>query len=262
MIRSHDPLYILVLGKSWTPARRRLDCLAVIVALAGAPVSAAAGEVELTLQANWVLPFYSQTFRLDPDSIVPPGGPIRTSGSFQLDGKGGIGWGASLAWHFAGPLALEARFDSAAIGIEVAGGQVETDLGDLIPGLPPLPIGGTITGVAEIERLTPFSLNLHYGAGERVRFVASGGVSFMPATTLVATVGVGLQTGGIPGIPSIDLPRIGVTAAATLDGSVGGNLGVGVRVPLSPKVSLLFDGRVFGFPEREVEWGRGSGDRR
>jgi len=50
-----------------------------------------------------------------------------------------------------------------------------------------------------------------------------------------------------------------VSAAATLDGGFGGNLGAGLRVPLGDSVSLVFDARAFGFPKRELAWGSGSG---
>ena len=121
-----------------------------------------------------------------------------------------------------------------------------------------MPIDGSIGGEAVVDRLTPVSLNLHYGTRGRVRFVISGGVSYMPATTIVATAGITLQLGGVP-VPSLTLPDVAVTAAATLESSVGGNVGAGVRVPMGGSVSLLFDGRVFGFPERTLEWGRTSG---
>jgi hypothetical protein len=38
----------------------------------------------------------------------------------------------------------------------------------------------------------------------------------------------------------------------------GGNLGAGLRVPVSSHVSLLFDARAFGFPKREIQWGSGG----
>jgi hypothetical protein len=165
----------------------------------------------------------------------------------------------AVTWRFTDSLGLEARVDSAKVDLQVTGGTVRVDLGNLIPGLPSIPISGALDGETQIDRLTPISLNLQFVAGEKVRFVASGGVSYIPATTVAASVGVSLG-GDIPGLPPITLPAIGVSAAATLDGGFGGNLGLGLRVPVGSNVALVFDARAFGFPKRELQWGPGGGE--
>ncbi len=234
-----------------------LGVLAVVVSASGAPTSA--GEVELAVQIGRSLPFYKQSFALNPEDILPPGYPVETSGGFDLELSGGVTVSGAAAWRFSDVVGLEARVDSAKVDLEVTGGQVSSDLGDLIPGLPSIPLSGELSGETQIDRLTPFSLNLQLGVGDQVRFVVSGGASYIPATTLAATVSVRLGLPDIPGLPPITLPSLSVSAAATLEGGFGGNLGASLRIAVSPEVALVFEGRAFGFPTREVEWGSGSG---
>ena len=225
-----------------------------VMTLSAAP--APAGELELAVSVGRALPFYKQSFAFDPGDLVPLDLPVATSGEFDLELNGGLAFSGALTWRFSDVVGLEARVDSARVNLEVTGGRVSADLGDLIPGLPSIPVTGDLSGESEVDQLTPFSLNLQLGFGERTRFVISGGASYIPATTVAATVQVRL---GLENIPGISLPPIGVSAAATLDGGFGGNLGAGLRVPLGDSVSLVFDARAFGFPKRELAWGSGSG---
>lgn len=230
---------------------------ALVVGLVASP--SRAGELELAVQAGRSLPFYSQSFPFDPGDLLPPDYPVETSGGFDLELGGGLTLSGALTWRFSDSLGLEARVDSAQVELQVTGGRVSGDLGDLVPGLPSLPVSGDLTGETRIDRLTPVSLNLQFVAGEGVRFVVSGGLSYIPATTVAATVHVRLGIEDIPGLPPITLPGVSVSAAATLDGGFGGNVGLGLRVPVGSRVALLVDARAFGFPKRELQWGSGSG---
>lgn len=246
----------LIPSRNSPGARGLLAASALAIGLS--PSTAGAGEVELALQAGRSLPFYQQTFALDPDTVLPPDLPVGTSGGFDLELGGGLTFAGALTWRFTDAVGLEARVDSAKVELEVTGGRVTTDLGDLVPGLPSIPVSGDITGETEIDRLTPVSLNLQLAVGKSVRLVLSGGLSYMPSTTVAARVGVRLGT-DIPGLPELSLPTISVGAAATLEGGFGGNVGLGLRVPLGSSVALVVDARGFGFPKRELEWGPGGG---
>jgi hypothetical protein len=239
-------------------ATGRQAALALLVLGTGAG-SARAGEVEVAVLAGRSLPFYEQSFAVDPGDLTPPDLPVSTSGGFDLTLGGGLTVSGALTWRFSDVVGLEARVDSAKVELEVRGGEVSADLGDLVPGLPSIPISGSISGATQIDRLTPVSLNLQLAFGSSARFVVSGGASYIPATTIAATVGVALGS-DLPGLPPLTLPPIGVSASATLDGGLGGNLGLGLRVPLGAHVALVVDARGFAFPKRELQWGPGSGD--
>lgn len=243
-------------GKGLDP---RAAFLVLALGAGWGPTPALAGDFELAVQIGRSLPFYEQTFAFDPGDLLPPDVPVTSSDGFGLDLGGGLTVAGAMTWRFSDSLGLEARVDSARVDLQVTGGTVSVDLGDLVPGLPSLPVSGALEGETQIDRLTPISLNLQFSTGDRVRFVVSGGGSYIPATTVAATVGVSLG-GNIPGLPPISLPAIGVTAAATLEGGFGGNLGLGLRVPVGSSVSLVFDARAFGFPKRELQWGPGGGE--
>ena len=232
--------------------------LFLMVGLSGLP--ALASNLELTLQVGQSLPFYEQSFALDPGDLGLPEIPIASSGGFDLELDGGLTLSGALTWRFSESLGLEVRVDSAKVDLKVTGGSVSADLGDFIPELPSIPISGEISGEAEIGRLTPFSVNLQFVAGDKVKFVVSGGASYMPATSVAATVFVGLGAGGIPGFPELTFPDLSVSAAANVKGGFGGNLGVGLQVPLGSKTALVVEARAFGFPKQELRWGTGSGN--
>jgi hypothetical protein len=240
--------------------RGRLVALLLALTLGVVATPASPGDFEVTVQVGRALPFYSQTFAFDPGDLVPPDYPVRTSGGFDLDLGGGLTFSGAATWCFSDSLGLEVRVDTARVDLEVTGGQVSADLGDLIPGLPSIPVSADLSGETSIGRLVPVSLNLRFVAGESVQFVASGGLSYIPSVTVEAGVGIGLEVGGIPGLPSIPLPDLGVSAAATVPGGFGGNLGAGLRVPVSSGVALLFEARAFAFPKQEIQWGTGSGE--
>ena len=94
---------------------------------------AAAGDFELVVQAGRALPFYSQSFAFDPGDLVPPNYPVQTSGGFDLSLGGGLTVSGAVTWRFSDSFGLEARVDTAKVDLQVDGGQVSADLGDLVP---------------------------------------------------------------------------------------------------------------------------------
>lgn len=231
---------------------RRL-LFAAVLACAARP--AAAGDVEVTGQVGASLPFYSQSFRVDPNTWVPAGVPVSASGAFGLDASGGLSAAGGVAWFFSKSLGLEARVDSAGVDLEVTGGDVTAGGG----GLPPaLGLGVAIGGEAQLDRLTAFSLNLRLRSTGRVRVFASAGLSYLPATGAEAAVRLEAQL-RLPGLPPVSLPALGVSARGNLASAVGGNVGVGVDLALSRQAALVVEGRGFLFPSRQLEWGPSGG---
>ena len=96
----------------------------------------------------------------------------------------GLTVAGALTWRFTDSLGLEARVDTAKVDLEVTGGTVGVDLGNLLPGLPSIPISGDLEGQTEIGRLIPFSLNLQFQAGEKVRFVTRRVTDLLRGTSL------------------------------------------------------------------------------
>jgi hypothetical protein len=72
--------------------------------------------------------------------------------------------------------------------------------------------------------------------------------------TLAQTIGLGviafdLEQG------NVRVGTIGVQATAVAEGSTwGGNLGLGLQIPMGERAALVLEGRGFYFPKRTVEW--------
>ena len=76
------------------------------LALGLATATAGAGEVEIAVQLGRSLPFYKQSFALNPEQVVPPDVPVSTSGGFDLELGGGLTFGGAVTWRFTDSLGL------------------------------------------------------------------------------------------------------------------------------------------------------------
>jgi hypothetical protein len=234
---------------------RRAVLAAGLVGLASA---AGAGDFEVTGQLGRSLPFYEQTFALDPAGLLPSGFPVQSAGAFQLVAQGGLSAGGSVTWYPVRVLGIEARFDSAAIDAPVTGGSLGTGTGPVL-GLSPT-LSAQVDGSLDISRLNTFSLDVKLRSpGRSVQVFASAGLSHLPATSFSAGVTVQFSLRLLAGLPVIALPPIGLGAQASLESSLGGNLGLGVRFGLGEKLGFVIEGRVFAFPEQALRWGPTSG---
>jgi hypothetical protein len=235
---------------------RRAALAAGLVALASA---AGAGDFEVTGQLGRSLPFYEQTFALDPAGLLPSGFPVQAVGAFQLVAQGGLSAGGSVTWYPVHVLGIEARFDSAAIEAPVTGGSLGTGTGSVL-GLSPT-LSAQLDGSLDIGRLNAFSLDVKLrSSGRRLQVFASGGLSHLPATSLSGGATVQFSLRLLTGLPVLTLPAVGLGAQASLDSSFGGNLGLGLRFGLGGRVGLVIEGRVFVFPEQALRWGPSSGE--
>src|SRR5260370_39318661 len=103
------------------------------------PLAASAGDIELAGYAGPAVPFYDQTFRYDPGTLVSPfrGVTIQQQGVFRLEAKGGLAFGGGLAWYVVGPLGLAARIDTAGADVRTTGAPYPVSVA-LPPPPPPL----------------------------------------------------------------------------------------------------------------------------
>jgi hypothetical protein len=186
---------------------------------------------------------------------------VRQTGVFQLEAKGGLSFGAALAWEFAGPLGLEARLDSTDVDVRTTGAsyRVEVDLPAPFPDVSSdLDLG---TGTVDVERIRPLSLNLRLRSPGRVGVVASGGISYLPALRASATQTIGLGATGVDAfLQRLNVATLTLRAEALPDeadeGRWGGNLGLGARIALAPRVALNLEARGFLFQKQTLTWRR------
>jgi hypothetical protein len=236
--------------------RKALASLAVLLAI---PSLAAAGGVEISGFAGYTFPFYSQTFTYqhDPSSItVPiPGLSIQQKGAFELNASGGLAAGGSITLYASSGIGLEFRVDSASIKVESK--PATFDVNVALPA-PLDPVKSTLTldaGTVELNSGLPLSLNLKLRTGKSGLFL-SGGVSRLGDMSFrleqpiaIGVTAVNLQTG------NLEIATVNLKATPAQTGSSwGGNLGIGVQIPLGEHGGLVFEGRGFYFPKQTIEW--------
>jgi hypothetical protein len=225
---------------------------AVLALLLLSPAKGGAGQVEVSGWLGPSLPFYSQSFRYQPPPVPSlPGVSFEQVGEFRFDASGGLSFGAGVAWHPAGSFGVELRVDSGAIDVTQDGGQLRVTVHPPAP-LPPLAVDVQTTGTITISRLLPISLNVRYRGGGRVGFVASAGLSYLPSLDFTIAQEVGI--GAIGGVGGVELPTVPLEAGGQIDGFWGADVGLGLRIRLSERLSANVEGRGFFYGERELEW--------
>lgn len=229
------------------------------------PLAAAAGGLELAGYIGPSLPFYDQTFRYDPGTVtIPvPGISLRQDGVFGLSAQGALAVGGGLTWYFAGPAGLEARVDTTRIDVQTLGARYNVRL-DLPEPFPPISTDVDLgSGRASPETLTPLSLNLKLRTPGVLRFVISGGVSYLPSLALSIQQTVGLGVTNFDGTRStVDIATFALRAEAQPEGEgesrLGFNAGAGFQVGVGSHVSLVAEGRYFYFRKQTLTWSRAS----
>lgn len=237
--------------------RNALASLAVLLAV---PPLAAAGSVEVSAFAGYTFPFYSQTFNYDPGPIdVPlPGVSIQQSGVFQVKASGSSVLGGAVTLYPAEVIGLELRLDSASISVQPQNASFDVNV--TLPS-PLAPVQSNLTlsqGTVDLGRAQPFSLNLKLRTPGRARLFASGGISRLgelnfsaQQTVAIGVTAVNLQTG------NLEIGTIGLRATRTttqMGSSWGGNLGVGLQLPLGEHGGLVLEGRGFYFAKQTIDW--------
>ena len=253
------PIDRRVMGRTgcYTPLMRKAVAL-LFVALA-APVLASAGELELTGYGGYTFPFYSQTFKYDPGPVsVPiPGVTVEQGGSFELKASGGPAFAGGMTFYVTDGFGFEVRYDHADITVETQSSAYTVKVGLPAP-LDPVLANLTLTeGTADLKAAAPLSLNLKLRTGGSVRLTASGGVSRLGDLefTVEQTIGLGVIAFNLEE-NNIQVGTIGVkaTGVAGAGSSWGGNLGLGLQIPMGEHAALVLEGRGFYFPKRTLEW--------
>ena len=220
-------------------------------------VTAGAQGWEVSILGGWTAPTFEQTFVFDPDIDIPdiPGGEIRQDGVFELKAKGSFAFGGSVSYFFNEHVAIEGRIDTINFDIETMGPRFEADVDVGFPVTAVLDVG---MGTINVERLYPMSVNLKARTGGSARFVASGGLSYLPQVRFNAFQPVSLGIGGF-GIPAVELASVVLEAGALADASDsrwGFNVGAGFEIDVSPTVAIVGDVRVHSFQSQTFVWQR------
>jgi hypothetical protein len=231
--------------------------LPLLLAVLAAPSLAGAAEFEVTGYAGYTFPFYSQTFKYDPGPVtVPiPGVTVDQGGSFSLEASGAPAFAGGAAFYLTGGLGLEVRYDHADLTVDTKAASYTVRLGLPAP-LPPAVIDVALAqGTADLKAAAPFSINLKLRTPGSVRFYLSGGASHLGDLqfTVEQEVGLGVTVFNLQK-NNVKISKIGVKGTAVAESSWGGNLGVGLQIPIGSHGAIVLEGRGFYFPKRKVEW--------
>jgi hypothetical protein len=227
-----------------------------LVALA-APVLAGAAELELTGYAGYTFPFYKQAFEYDPGPVtVPiPGVTVEQGGSFALEASGAAAFAGGVAFYVTEGFGFEVRYDRADVTVDTKASSYTVRVGLPEPFDPVVADLSLAEGTADLKAAAPFSLNLKLRTPGSVRFVVSGGISRLGDLefTVEQTVGLGVIAFDLQE-SNIRVGTIGVRGTSVAESSWGGNLGLGLQIPIGDHGALVLEGRGFYFPKRTVEW--------
>lgn len=235
----------------------RANSLLTLSLILASTATAGAQGFEISILAGWTAPTFEHTVVFDPDIDLPdiPGGRITQRGVFELNARGSFAFGGSVAYFVNEHVAVEGRIDTVSFDIDTVGPQFRADV-DL--GLPATAVLDAGMGTINVERLYPLSLNLKARTGGAARFVASGGLSYLPRVRFDAFQPVSLGIGGF-GIPPIELANVVLRAGALADSDDsrwGFNAGAGLELDVAPRVAIVADVRVHRFQPQTFVWQR------
>ena len=230
---------------------------ALLLAVLAAPALAVAGELELTGYAGYTFPFYSQTLQYDPGPVtVPiPGVTVEQGGTFALKASGGPAFAGGVAFYVTGGFGFEVRYDRADITVETQASSYTVRVGLPAPLDPVVADLALAEGTADLKAAAPFSLNLKLRTPGSVKLTVSGGASRLGDLEFQVqqTIGLGVIAFNLDQ-SNIQVGTIGVKATSVAESTWGGNLGLGLQIPIGEHGALVLEGRGFYFPKRTVEW--------
>jgi opacity protein-like surface antigen len=218
---------------------------------------ASAGEIEATVRAGQVFPFYEQTVHFDPGPFLRstfPGVIVDPVQDLTLEGRGGLALGGGLTWYAAGGVGLQARIDTADVSVRSIDAIVNVRL-PLGPLLPSLSTDIRIPATADLQRLRPVSLNVAARTSGRVKVHVSSGASYLPALRLSVRSDIQAAAPLLANLPRAQLVvRAEAQPGGEGEGRLGFNAGAGLAWPLSGRLSLEVDARYFRFRRQTLAW--------
>jgi hypothetical protein len=235
------------------------QALALLLAALAAPALAGAAELEITGYAGYTFPLYSQTFRYDsgPVTVPIPGVTIEQGGDFELRASGSHALAGGVAFYATERVGIEVRYDRANLTIEPLPSTYAVRF-DLPAPLDPVRAELLLSeGSAELEAASPLSVNLKLRTSGSAKLTASAGVSRLGDLRLSIQQTLGLGVVAFDLVQSnIQIGTIGLRATSPAEGgrTWGGNLGLGLQIPIGERGALVLEGRGFYFPKRTLEW--------
>jgi hypothetical protein len=186
-----------------------------------------------------------------------PGITIENGGSFELKASGGPAFAGGMTFYVTDGFGFEVRYDHADLTVETRSSTYNVKVGLPAP-LDPVLTNLTLTeGTADLKAAAPLSLNLKLRTGGSVKLTASGGMSRLGdlEATVQQTIGLGVIAVNLDQ-NNIQIGTLGVRAVSVAEtgSSWGGNLGLGLQIPIGEHAALVLEGRGFYFPKRTLEW--------
>ena len=232
--------------------------LVLFLATLAAPGLAGAGELELTGYAGYTFPFYSQAFRYDPGPVtVPiPGVTVEQGGSFELKASGGAAFAGGLTFYVTDGFGFEVRYDHADITIETQSSSYDVRVGLPAP-LDPVVATLTLTeGTVDLEGgrsllAEPQAPDAGATSGSPPPEARASWATSRPPCSRRSASASGSST------TSRACSRSGPSRCEPSPRRVsswGGNLGLGLQIPIGEHAALVLEGRGFYFPKRTLTW--------
>ena len=216
-------------------------------------------ELEIEAGLGRALPTYSQTYSYSPrlSGLNIPRLRLEQSGGFRLDAQGSTAWTLAAALYLTKGFGIEARLDSARVDVGLE--DVVFDVSATLPPLPPVSYHFDLpSGAVRVDDVRPLSLNLKLRAPASFPLTLSAGVSYLGELDAVATqpLGLGIErlVGAAPVLSALALRAETQASQEGTGGKLGANLGIGLRIPIGSRLSLVAEGRAFVFQERRLVW--------
>ena len=238
--------------------------LAILLAVLSVPAVSGAGELELTGYGGYTFPFYNQTFKYDPGPVsVPiPGVTVEQGGSFELKASGGPAFAGGLAFYVTDGVRLRAALRPRRHHGRDAGRRPTTSR-SAFPRRstrcwPSLTLA---EGTADLKAAAPLVAQPQAPHGRAASSSPPpGGASRLGDLEFTAAADdrPRRRRPSTSSRAHIQVGTVGVKATGVAgESSWGGNLGLGIQIPLGEHGGLVLEGAGLLLPEADRRVGAG-----